>query len=243
MKICSKCKIEKHVNDFQKCKSNKDGLQKTCKICRKEKSIKDKNKISSYQKSRYLKNKNTLLKNAKTYRDKNKEKISLYKKQYRIKNVKTIKNKEKKYREANKKTLQKRKKVYRIKNKESINSYFLAKYKNDYNYKISHLVRNRINKVVKQNTKSDSTFKLLGCAIDFLREHLEKQFKEGMTWDNYGKGWHIDHIKPCAAFDLTDPEQQKECFHYSNLQPLWAEENLSKGAKILCHTQTEELKK
>ena len=61
--------------------------------------------------------------------------------------------------------------------------------------------------------------------------HLEAQFKPGMTWDNYGlKGWHVDHIRPCASFDLRDPEQQRRCFHYTNLQPLWAEENLKKGS-------------
>ena len=54
-----------------------------------------------------------------------------------------------------------------------------------------------------------------------------------MTWENHGRyGWHIDHIMPCSSFDLTDPEQQKKCFHYTNLQPLWAHENMSKGAKI-----------
>tara|TARA_R110000751_G_scaffold131998_3_gene234420 strand:- start:438 stop:656 length:219 start_codon:yes stop_codon:yes gene_type:complete len=68
--------------------------------------------------------------------------------------------------------------------------------------------------------------------------HLEDQFQDGMSWENYGRpngdyleGWHIDHIKPCALFNLEDASQQKECFHYTNLQPLWAEDNLSKGDK------------
>jgi hypothetical protein len=78
--------------------------------------------------------------------------------------------------------------------------------------------------------KSESTIELTGCTIDELRVHLSSLFLPGMTWDNYGKyGWHIDHVKPCAAFDLTDPEQQKECFNYTNLQPLWAVDNLKKG--------------
>jgi hypothetical protein len=78
---------------------------------------------------------------------------------------------------------------------------------------------------------------LLGCAIEKVVKHIEAQFKEGMAWDNYGYySWHIDHIKPCDAFDLTDPAQRAaaqraECFHYTNLQPLWAEDNLAKGAK------------
>ena len=74
--------------------------------------------------------------------------------------------------------------------------------------------------------------KLLGCAIEKVVKHIEAQFKEGMAWDNYGYySWHIDHIKPCDAFDLTDPAQRAECFNYTNLQPLWAEDNLAKGAK------------
>ena len=71
--------------------------------------------------------------------------------------------------------------------------------------------------------------KLVGCGIDFLKKHLESKFENGMTWDNYGvNGWHMDHIKPCAAFDLTLDEQQKECFHYTNIQPLWAKDNVRK---------------
>jgi len=70
--------------------------------------------------------------------------------------------------------------------------------------------------------------KLVGCSIDFLKQHLENKFKPGMSWKNYGK-WHIDHIRPCASFDLRKPAEQKKCFHYSNLQPLWAKENLVKG--------------
>lgn len=80
-------------------------------------------------------------------------------------------------------------------------------------------------------TKSDRTMGLLGCTIPELRAHLEKQFTPGMTWENYGPIWHIDHIRPCASFDLTDPAQQRICFNWSNLQPLFAEENLKKGDK------------
>jgi hypothetical protein len=71
---------------------------------------------------------------------------------------------------------------------------------------------------------------LLGCTLEFLKGYLEAQFVEGMTWDNYGE-WHIDHIIPCADFDLSNPVAQETCFHYSNLQPLWAEDNLKKGNK------------
>jgi hypothetical protein len=79
-------------------------------------------------------------------------------------------------------------------------------------------------------TKDATTMELAGCSVDALIAHLESQFTEGMTWENYSlRGWHVDHIRPCASFDLTIDTEQKECFHYTNLQPLWAFDNLSKG--------------
>ena len=76
--------------------------------------------------------------------------------------------------------------------------------------------------------KSESTARLVGCSAFELVTHLQKQFLPGMSWENYGK-WHVDHVKPCSAFNLTDPEQQRVCFNYTNLQPLWALDNLRKG--------------
>ena len=79
--------------------------------------------------------------------------------------------------------------------------------------------------------KSASTIQLLGCNAAELKLHLESKFTVGMTWENHSQfGWHIDHILPCASFALTDPEQQKKCFHYTNLQPLWWVDNIKKGA-------------
>ena len=73
---------------------------------------------------------------------------------------------------------------------------------------------------------------LIGCKFSELKQHLENKFKPGMTWENHGLyGWHIDHIKPCSKFDFTDDNEQKKCFHYTNLQPLWAKENLIKRDK------------
>jgi len=74
---------------------------------------------------------------------------------------------------------------------------------------------------------------LIGASPSFVMGYLEAKFTEGMTWENYGHGWHVDHILPCCSFDLTKEEEQKKCFHYSNLQPLWAEDNLKKGGKYI----------
>jgi len=70
---------------------------------------------------------------------------------------------------------------------------------------------------------------LVGCSVEFLIKYLESKFTDGMSWENRGKErgkWHIDHIRPCNTFDLTDENEQKRCFHYTNLRPLWAEDNL-----------------
>ena len=93
------------------------------------------------------------------------------------------------------------------------------------NYKIKKIVHSNILSSLRQskNKKCNSTLILLGCSIDFFKQYLESKFTKGMTWENRGvHGWHLDHIKPCILFDLSNPEQQKLCFHYTNYQPLWA---------------------
>ena len=130
---------------------------------------------------------------------------------------------------------------YYKKNKDKIipkvKEYFKG-YRKEYrkrtHVKIARYQRKRIRKLLKEagTRKSHRTLKYIGCTTKELMSYLENKFQEGMTWENYGfEGWHIDHIRPCASFDLTDPEQQKQCFHYTNLQPLWAEENMKKHAK------------
>jgi len=103
-------------------------------------------------------------------------------------------------------------------------------------WKLKNRLRVRVRCALKARryngvTKSTHTMALIGCTPCELRAYLEKKFSTGMGWHNYGE-WHIDHIRPCASFDLSISTQQQECFHYSNLQPLWAIDNLRKGAKI-----------
>lgn len=101
---------------------------------------------------------------------------------------------------------------------------------NEPEFKILCNLRGRIRSALKNTRKSKTTKELLGCSIPSLKAHLESKFQPNMSWENYGK-WHIDHIKPCSSFDLTDLNQQKQCFHHLNLQPLWAKDNLSKSDK------------
>lgn len=104
--------------------------------------------------------------------------------------------------------------------------------KTDVSFRLRKNLRARIQKFVSGVSKAATSRELLGCDVDFLRGYLSVFFKPGMTWENYGKVWHIDHKRPCASFDLTNLEQQKQCFHWTNLQPLFARENLQKGARV-----------
>ncbi len=103
---------------------------------------------------------------------------------------------------------------------------------NPTNRKISRNLRSRLNKAIKYNWKVGSAVNDLGCSIKELKKYLETQFKQDMSWGNYGlKGWHIDHIRPLCSFDLSDIKQFKKACHYTNLQPLWWHDNLSKRRK------------
>ena len=213
-------------------------------------NIKNKKYIDKYKKDWYQKNKEKILLKRKEYRKLNKEKIRLINQKYNRANkekrkiydmIKYQKNKEKillkrkEYRKLNKEKIRLLKKKYQQKNKNKINNYhnnyMKTRKKIDIDFKLKCNLRTRIYFALKKNIKSIHTMELLGCTIDQLKEHLQSKFVNGMTWNNYGK-WHVDHIRPCASFDMSDTKQQRECFHYSNLQPLWAEDNIKKRDKI-----------
>ena len=181
-----------------------------------------------------------VLKKRKEYRIKNKLLILKYRKEYAIKNKLLVVEKRKEYYEKNKKKnkllIQKKSKEYYQKNKLLIlkksNIYIKKRRVEDISFQILGNIRSRVRGALKRNSKSSKTFDLLGCDIVFLKQYLESKFKDGMCWENYGlKGWHIDHIKPCSLFDFKNIEEQKQCFHYTNLQPLSAIDNLIKGKK------------
>lgn len=119
--------------------------------------------------------------------------------------------------------------------KKCSNNYTVSRFrerkKTDIDFRIRKAYSSRIRRALSftGRKKAGITVELLGCSIKEFRNHLEIRFKPNMSWDNYGQ-WHIDHVKPCSAFDLTKEDQQRECFHFSNLQPLWANENANKSS-------------
>tara|TARA_B100001964_G_scaffold119411_1_gene132822 strand:- start:56 stop:667 length:612 start_codon:yes stop_codon:yes gene_type:complete len=202
-------------------------------------SLLNKKQNKVYHRQWLLKNKEHM----KEYRFKNRKYRKEYMKIWRLKNEKKLKidwrvyylkNRQRifKYKEKNKERdrINGRKHYYAIASKriKQIIAYQKEKYRTDIHYRYRINLRKRFQK----SFRNSSTIKLVGCTKEKFWKHLEKQFEVGMTKENYGR-WHIDHIKPCASFDLTCPKQQLKCFNYKNLQPLWASENLSKGAKIL----------
>jgi hypothetical protein len=105
----------------------------------------------------------------------------------------------------------------------------------DINFRIRDNYRKRVYMAVKSNSKKGHTLELLGCMIEEFKAYIEAQFTENMSWENYGFGndkWNLDHIIPCANFDLSVEENQYKCFHYSNTQPLWQIDNFEKKAKL-----------
>ncbi len=176
-------------------------MNKKCKICKKQ--VKNnRNKYCSIKCKIVASNKQKL-----EWNKRNPLKMAKYKKRYYLK----TKDKWLKYNKNYKKTYNK-------------------KYKKNPKNKLKERLRVRILRALKQNYKYSSTFQLLGCSIEFLKKYLKNKFKPGMTWKNHTvNGWHIDHIIPCCRFDLSKEFEQRKCFHYTNLQPLWAEENWSKG--------------
>lgn len=131
-------------------------------------------------------------------------------------------------------------KKHRIKYKDRYNQVFYDRLASDPAFKMRHSLRTNLNKILRRKglKKRTSVVKSIGCSEAFLIEYLESKFYpnketgEKMTWENHGvNGWHLDHIRPLCSFDLTDPEQVIAANHYTNLQPLWAKENLEKRGK------------
>ena len=123
--------------------------------------------------------------------------------------------------------------LYAKEHREKINQKNTQRLRTDFTFRFRSYASRDIGRALKAQglKKSLKTMDLIGCTIAELRVHLESKFLHGMSWDNYGiRGWSIDHIKPCASFDLSKHEEQRACFHYTNLQPLWTKDNIKKSS-------------
>jgi len=220
IKICKRCGIAKTLDEFRQYKGRKGILYRRgrCIICEREEDAEYKRKYSDKIK----------LSNRKS-KAKRKEQIKIYNKEYH---------------EKNKVKLNEKRRIWRLnpahneKKREYMRKYYIKKQKRDPLYALNKSISLYIRETLKNNggsKKNRHWEDVVGYTVLELRKHLEKQFIDGMSWDNYGTdGWHIDHIIPVAVFNYSSPEHIdfKRCWSLSNLQPLWAKDNLSKGKKL-----------
>lgn len=222
VKKCSTCEEykEAHPENFYRDRSKSDGFNTVCKKCAsvRDRKYREDNRsvIRKRKRDYYTKNLEAIKTRDRIYYENNKEKKLEY---------------AKKYRGDNKEKLSASHKRWAQENKDYVNSYKRRMYKEDPNFAIAGRIRNRVRDALAGKDKSASTQELTGCDWKFLVKYIASLFTDGMSWENRSE-WHIDHIKPCSSFNLVDPEEQRKCFHYTNLQPLWAEDNLKKGAKF-----------
>jgi len=225
MKICTKCGKEYPftLEYFPDQGGKRKGkLRSVCKECRRKyyRLHHKNNRIARNKGSRlyYLKHNDEICKKQRNNYHANPEKEQERVRQYKMNNLSKIRAYARKH---NKEC------------KDDRNAWKRNKRQTDLNYKITCNLRCRLWFALNAQSasKSNRTLDLLGCSVDFLLKHIESQFRPGMSWDNYGYyGWHLDHIKPCVCFDLTDPKQQKECFSWKNIRPLWWKDNLEKNS-------------
>lgn len=223
--ICIDCNIKVEAKSLNK------------KLCVKCKHIRDKKYWRHYSKTKRKpltyeqKEKRKIAK--RLYSKNNRDKINAQKKAYYHKNKEKISMQQKKAYKRNRDRI----KQYRLNNRLKINAwdnkYRKERNKKDINFKLKNNLRRRLYQAIKKNSKSGSAVKDLGCSINKLKQYLESQFTDNMSWKSYGRnGWHIDHIKPLSAFDLTDRQQLLKACHYSNLRPLWGSINCSLGGQL-----------
>ena len=231
MKKCSKCKQDRDDDCFY---ISRNKLSSSCKICAQEYYQLTKDKRIQYAKDYARNNKDAVKAYQRQHYESNKEYYSEYdKSRYQIKREEII-AKSIKYAQNNLDKVKSYRKDWADSNREYFNSYVKERKRVDVNFKLGMYLRSRTHKAIVRGQRGGSAVQDLGCSIEELKTYLESKFQPGMTWDSYGhKGWHIDHITPLCSFNLTDPEQFKKACHYTNLQPLWAKDNLSKGSKIL----------
>jgi len=193
---------------------------------------------------RYVEKKDEILEYERNYVKKNREKVKTRQRAYHAKNVEKIKE----YLVRNAERRRAVKRAWDLKNIDHVRQYrrgYIARgyelFKANLQQQLAHGIRLRLRVALTRHKrtvpirikKSGSAVTLLGCSIAEVIRHLEAQFQSGMSWENRSlHGWHIDHRKPLSSFNLSDPDQLAQACHYTNLQPLWAKENIVKGARL-----------
>lgn len=219
MKNCSKCGFNKDFCEFGKDKSRKDNLTPYCNECRKDIRKNNSEKTLEYNKNYIKNNHNKILSQKKIYRDNNKIFVSENKSIFYLKNRDSL--------------LEKQKKYY-INNKEKINNNVKIKRKTNVMFKLIESYRSRSNTFSKLKSipKNKTTVEMIGLTPNGFKIYIQSLFTEGMSWDNHSRdGWHIDHIIPLSSAKCE--EDLYKLSHYTNLRPLWGEENLRKGKKLI----------
>jgi hypothetical protein len=217
--------------------------------------LENKERIKEKRMQYYEKNKKIILEKNKEYTKENKEQIityqKKYKKEYHCKNKEKLLQENKKYREVNKEKIKKKSKKYREENKEHNKEYYqknkkqINDKKNKYHknkiavdvlFKLKCNTGDLIRVSIRNNgyTKKSRTFEILGCTYEEFKQHIERQFAVGMSWDNRSE-WHLDHIYPISL--AKNELDVIKLNHYTNFQPLWIIDNLLKGNKVIANTQ------
>jgi len=219
-KKCTKCGEEKPATPeyFIRTTRIKSGLISQCKSCNKK-----------YREEYYEENREKVKAQSKKYREENPE----YHKKYYEKNPEKKRAHQKKWREENPEQISERMKKRREENREKILAYRRRQYRENPIFRLLNNMRTGLRHCLAGVRKNSRTMQYVNMTPDELMDYLEGRFAEGMTRDNYGK-WHVDHIRPLASFDFTGPDSEEQlhmAWNYTNLQPLWATDNISKGAK------------
>lgn len=211
---CKFCSKTKQLNEFV------SDVSKRCKLCMKE-----------YKHNWHMKNRDRILAEGAIFRENNRDKLRVMYKNRNPEEKKAssracyLKHKERRLKEML---------DYRNNNKEKVAKRHSDYIKNNPDARLRLNLRTRINQALKSSAKAGSAVKDLGCTIEEFKIYLENKFRDGMTWENKGKkGWHIDHIIPLSSFDLKNRKEFLKACHYTNMQPLWWHENLSKSDRII----------
>ena len=233
--ICKKCVIEKELtgDNFKPEKRTRLGFDTTCRKCRgsRQSQIRKDDPERFKEIDRKARNTERYIKYQDEYRNENYQDLKEHSRLAYHKNKEPYlkRSKEQKIRLGD--DYREYQKEYKKKNRKALNAKYLHKLKTDPKTKLRHTLRCRFRKLIKGYHKRNSVLVYIGCDVEFLKDYLASKFKDGMTWENHGSIWHIDHIIPCVSFDFDCEEDLKKCWNYTNLQPLYALDNLRKGGK------------